>query len=186
MNSAQHTSDTERMRSTTILCVRRAADVAIAADGQITLGEHILKSDALKLRKLAGNKVLLGFCGSTADAMLISDRFESRLSASNNNLRKAALELAKEWRSDAALRGLQATLLVADFASTLVITQNGDVVEPTDGVTGIGSGGLIAASAARALLAHTQMAPKQIAVEAMKIAAETCIYTNANIRVDTL
>jgi ATP-dependent HslUV protease subunit HslV len=179
-------SDARRVRSTTILCVRRGAEVALAADGQVTLGEHILKSDAMKLRKLAGNKVLLGFCGSTADAMLISDRFESRLSSSNNNLRKAALDLVKEWRSDTTLRGLSVTLVVADYASTIVVTPGGDVIEPTDGIAGIGSGGAIAVAAARALLAHTPMPAKQVAAEAMKIAAETCVYTNANIRIDTL
>jgi ATP-dependent HslUV protease, peptidase subunit HslV len=175
-----------KVRATTILCVRRAADVALGADGQVTVGSHVMKTDALKLRKLAGNKVLLGFTGSTADAMLITDRFESRLSAGNNNLRKASLELAKEWRSDALLRTLEVTLIAADFASTIVITSSGDVIEPSDGVAAIGSGGVIAASAARALLAHTQMPPKQIALESLKLAAETCIYTNANIRIDTL
>ncbi len=173
-------------RSTTILSVRRGERVALGGDGQVTLGNVVAKSDATKLRKLAGGKVLVGFAGSAADAFALMDRFEKKLSEHPDNTRRAVIELAKDWRTDRALRRLEAMLAVCDKTASLIVSGAGDVIEPTDGVIGIGSGGPFAASAAKALLEHTQLDPEAIVAAAMKIAGETCIYTNTNVKVMTL
>jgi ATP-dependent HslUV protease, peptidase subunit HslV len=175
-----------KIHATTVLCVRRDTDVAIAADGQVTLGNVVMKQDALKLRKLSGGKVLLGFAGGAADAMGLVDRFDAKLAAYSTNLRKAAVEMAKEWRSDRVMRRFEAMLVVADFASTFIISGTGDVIEPTDGIAAIGSGGAYAACAAKALLAHTKMSARDIVEQSLRIAGETCIYTNTNIKIDSL
>jgi ATP-dependent HslUV protease subunit HslV len=173
-------------RSTTILSVRKGAKVAIGGDGQVTLGETVLKNDAVKIRRLADEKVIAGFAGSTADAFALLERFEGMLSKYQGAVRRAAIELAKEWRMDRALRRLEAILVVVDRENSLVISGTGDVVEPTEGVIGVGSGGPYAAAAAKALLRHTKMEPKEIVEKALGIAAETCIYTNDVIYVEEL
>jgi ATP-dependent HslUV protease, peptidase subunit HslV len=177
--------------ATTILCVRRGSTVAIAGDGQVTLGQTIAKGDAVKVRKLpeggADNRgVLVGFAGSAADAFALMERFEARLKDSPANIRKAAIELAKQWRTDRVLRRLESMLIVADRASNLLISGAGDVIEPSDGVIGIGSGGSFAIAAARALLNHTELPAEEIVTHAMGIAADLCIYTNAKVTVLTL
>jgi ATP-dependent HslUV protease subunit HslV len=171
----------QRIRSTTVLCVRRDNKVVIAADGQVTLGHEVIKSSARKLRRLYNDKVVAGFAGSTADAFALFARFETKLEQFNGNLPRAVVELAKDWRTDRILRHLEALLLVADKASTFLVSGNGDVIEPDEGVAAIGSGGPFAASAATALIRNTKMSAKQIAVQAMDIAAKTCIYTNDKI-----
>lgn len=174
------------MRGTTVLCVRKDNQVVLIADGQVTMGEHVLKHTARKLRRLFNDKVLAGFAGSTADALSLFERFEGKLQEHSGNLQKAAVELAKEWRKDRALRHLEALLIVADAKATFVLSGNGDVIEPDDGVCAIGSGGPYALSAARALLAHSKLGAKEIAQEAMHIASEICIFTNANFTVEEL
>jgi ATP-dependent HslUV protease subunit HslV len=160
--------------------------VAIGGDGQVTLGQVVAKNDATKIRKLAGGKVLAGFAGSAADAFALLDRFESKLGQQVDNIRRAAIELAKDWRTDRVLRRLEAMLAVADKSVSLIISGGGDVIEPSDGVIGIGSGGPYAASAAKALLEHTQMDAPTIVQLSLKIAGEVCIYTNTNVKVMTL
>jgi ATP-dependent HslUV protease subunit HslV len=174
------------IRSTTILSVRRGDLVAIGGDGQVSLGDTQLKQDARKIRSLADGKVQCGFAGSAADAFALLERFEARLNAHPSNLRRAAIELAKEWRTDKALRQLQALLIAVSEDTTLMVGGSGDVIEPTDGVIGIGSGGVYATAAAQALLKHTDLAADEIVRSAMGIAADICVYTNHDITVETL
>lgn len=169
------------MRATTILAVRRGHDVAMAGDGQVTVGEVVMKHTARKIRKLADGKVLAGFAGSTADALTLFDKFEAMLERYQGNMRRAAVELTKDWRTDKFLRRLEAMLLVASADELLVLTGDGDVIEPDDGVAAIGSGGNYAQAAARALVRHTELSAQEIARSAMDIAAEMCIYTNERI-----
>jgi ATP-dependent HslUV protease, peptidase subunit HslV len=166
--------------------VRKEAKVVLVADGQITMGDHVIKHTAKKTRRLYNDKVVAGFAGSTADAISLFERFEGKLQEHSGNLQKAAVELAKEWRKDRALRHLEALLIVADSKVTFVLSGNGDVIEPDDGLCAIGSGGMYALSAARALLKHTKIGIKDLALEAMRIAGEICIYTNANLTVEEL
>jgi len=173
-------------KSTTILSVRRDGQVALGGDGQVTLGNTVAKHDAVKVRRLAGGRVLTGFAGSAADAFALLERFEKKLSEFPENTRRAVIELAKEWRTDRVLRRLEAMLAVADKTTSLIVSGAGDVIEPTDGVIGIGSGGVYALSAAKALLAHSNLSAKEIVEASLKIAGEVCIYTNGNIRVETL
>lgn len=177
--------------ATTILCVRRGQQVAIGGDGQVTMGHVVAKGDAVKVRKLeqggANNAgVLVGFAGAAADAFALLERFEGKLKDSPANIRKAAIELAKLWRTDRMLRKLDSLLAVADQSCSLVISGGGDVIEPTDGIVGIGSGGSYATAAARALLKHTEQPPEQVVRNAMSVAGELCIYTNTHITVLTL
>ncbi len=174
------------IRSTTIICVRRDGRLAIAGDGQVTVGETILKQTACKLRRLYKGQVLAGFAGSTSDAFALFARFEGKLDEFKGNLSRAAIELAKDWRLDKALRQLQALMIVADKEGSFLISGTGDVVEPDDGIIAIGSGGPYALAAARALLAHTGLPAREIALEAAKIASGICIYTNGEIVVEEL
>jgi ATP-dependent HslUV protease subunit HslV len=177
---------TGEMHATTILAVRRGNDVAMAGDGQVTVGEMVMKHTARKIRKLANGKVLAGFAGSTADALTLFDKFEAMLERYQGNLRRAAVELTKDWRTDKFLRRLEAMLLVASADELLVLTGDGDVIEPDDGVAAIGSGGTYAQAAARALIRHTELSAQEITRAAMDIAAGMCIYTNDHIILFTL
>jgi ATP-dependent HslUV protease subunit HslV len=177
---------TKAARSTTILSVRRGEQVALGGDGQVTLGNTVAKHDAVKIRKLGNGKVLTGFAGSAADAFALLERFEKRLSEHPDNTRRAVIELAKEWRTDRVLRRLEAMLAVVDKSTSLIVSGAGDVIEPTDGVIAIGSGGPFALSAAKALLAYSNLDAKSIVEAALKIAGEVCIYSNTNIKVETL
>lgn len=172
--------------STTILSVRRGRHVAIAGDGQVTLGNTIMKSNAKKIRRLYHDKVLAGFAGATADAFTLFELFEGKLEAQDGQLLRAAVELAKEWRTDRALRKLEAMLIVANEDNTLILTGNGDVVEPEDSLAAIGSGGMYALAAARALVANTDLDPQTIAEKSLNIAADICIYTDHCIISDAL
>ena len=173
------------IRSTTVIGVRREGQTAIAADGQVTFGEAtILKHKAKKVRRLAGGKVVCGFAGSVADAQAIQDRFESKLETFGGNLRRAAVEFAKDWRTDKILRQLNALMLVADAEGLLLVGGDGNVIEPDDGVAGIGSGGPYALAAARALVSNTSMTAEEIARESMRIAGEICVFTNDQITVE--
>ncbi|MYN46436.1 ATP-dependent protease subunit HslV [Pseudoduganella sp. FT93W] len=176
----------EQFHGTTILCVRRGNDVALGGDGQVTLGNIVMKGTARKVRKVYGGKVLVGFAGGTADAFTLLDRFEGKLDKHQGNLLRASVELAKDWRTDRVLRRLEAMLLVADASSTLVITGNGDVLEPEGGVGAIGSGGTYAQSAAKALVENTELSPADIVKKSLTIAGELCIYTNLNHIIETL
>ncbi len=173
-------------RSTTILSVRRDGQVALGGDGQVTLGNVVAKHDAVKIRRLAGGKVLCGFAGSAADAFSLLERFEKKLAEFPDNTRRAAIELAKEWRTDRILRRLEAMLAVADRTASLIVSGAGDVIEPTDGIIGIGSGGAYAQAAAAALVRHSALSAQQIVDAALKIAGEICIYTNTSIKVESL
>ena len=175
-----------KSRSTTILTVRRDGRVAIGGDGQVTFGSTIMKSDTRKIRKLLNGEVITGFAGSTADAFALMERFENRLKDYPGNITRAALELAKEWRTDRALRKLEAMMIVVSKSDTLLLTGNGDVVQPTDGIAAIGSGGTFAMSAAKALLAHSNLSAREIVAESLKIASEIDVYTNSNIIVEEL
>src|SRR5271154_759361 len=175
-----------QIHGTTVLCVRRDNKVVIAADGQVTMGEHVMKHTARKTRRLFSDKVLAGFAGSTADALSLFERFEGKLQEHQGNLAKSAVELAKEWRKDRALRHLEALLIVADTKGTFLVSGTGDVIEPDDGLCAIGSGGTYALSAARALLKHSKLGAKDLAMEAMRIASEICIYTNANFTIEEI
>src|SRR3954451_6010240 len=168
-------------RSTTILSVRRGDQVALGGDGQVTLGNVVAKHDAVKIRKVGGGKVLTGFAGSAADAFALLERFEKKLSEFPDNTRRAVIELAKDWRTDRVLRRLEAMLAVVDKTTSLIVSGAGDVIEPTDGVIGIGSGGPYAQAAAKALLEHSNLPAKLIVEAALKIAGEICIYTNTSI-----
>ena len=174
------------IRSTTVLCVRRDSKVVMAGDGQVTLGEGVIKHTARKLRRLYQDKILAGFAGSTADAFSLFGRFESKLEQYHGNLGRAAVELGKDWRTDKMLRQLEALLLVADQTQTFLISGQGDVIEPDSGIAAIGSGGPYATAAATALMEHTQLGARQIAEEAMKIAGKICIYTNDRITIEEL
>jgi ATP-dependent HslUV protease subunit HslV len=174
------------IHGTTVICVRRDAKVVMAGDGQVTMGQQVMKHTARKIRRLFNDKVLAGFAGSTADALSLFERFEGKLQEHHGNLAKSSVELAKEWRKDRALRHLEALLIVADAKGTFVLSGNGDVIEPDDGVTSIGSGGPYALAAARAMLKHTKLGAKEIAQEAMRVASEICIYTNSHFTVEEL
>ena len=174
------------MHGTTVLCVRKDNKVVLAADGQVTMGEAVIKHSARKTRRLYNDKIIAGFAGSTADALSLFARFENKLQEFHGNLARSAVELAKEWRTDRSLRHLDALLLVADTKGTFLISGNGDVIEPDDGICAIGSGGPYALSAARVLVKHTKMNAKDIAQEAMRIASEICIFTNANFSIEEL
>jgi len=176
-----------RVRSTTVLCVRRNDQVVMAADGQVSLGETIMKHSAKKIRRLGKDgTILAGFAGSTADALTLLEKFDQMLEKYSANLTRAAVELAKEWRTDRMLRRLESLLIVADHAKTYLISGTGDVVEPDDGTIAIGSGGNFALAAARALLAHTELPAQDIAKIAMAIAAEICVYTNDRVTMEVL
>jgi ATP-dependent HslUV protease, peptidase subunit HslV len=175
-----------RIRSTTVLCVRRGDKVVMAGDGQVTLGDSVIKHGAKKIRRLYQDKILAGFAGSTADAFTLFSRFESKLDQYHGNLGRAAVELAKDWRTDKFLRHLEALLLVSDKDATFLLSGQGDVIEPDSGIAAIGSGGPFAQAAAQALADHTQLPPRQIAEEAMKIAGRMCIYTNDKITIEEL
>ena len=171
----------EQFKSTTILAVKRGTEVAMAGDGQVTLGSSVVKNGAKKVRKIYNGTILAGFAGGAADAFALFDRFEMKLEEHGGNLKRAAVELAKDWRSDKVLRRLEAMLIAADKTDMLIISGNGDVMEPDDGVCAIGSGGNYAYASARALFKHTDMKADEIAVESLKVASEICIYTNSNI-----
>jgi len=180
------TTRTTPFQSTTILSVRRKKEVALGGDGQVTLGDAIVKQNACKIRKLYEGKILAGFAGSAADAFALLERFEDKLKEHSGNLVRGATELAREWRTDRVLRRLESLLAVADRETSLVVTGTGDVIEPSDGVIGIGSGGSYAVAAARALLAHTKLGAREIVEEALKITSDICIYTNNRILVEEL
>jgi ATP-dependent HslUV protease subunit HslV len=171
---------------TTVLCVRKDGKVAIGGDGQVTLGQTVLKHNAKKIRRMYNNNVLAGFAGATADAFTLFEKFEGKLETYRGNITRAAVELAKDWRTDKILRRLEALLIVADKEHSFIISGNGDVIEPEDGIAAIGSGGPYAQAAAKALLYHTQLEPKQIVEEAMKITSKICIYTNESISIEEL
>jgi ATP-dependent HslUV protease subunit HslV len=174
------------VRSTTVLSVRRDGKVVLAGDGQVTLGESIIKHTAKKIRRLYQDKILAGFAGSTADAFSLFSRFESKLEQYHGNIGRAAVELAKDWRTDKYLRHLEALLLVCDKEQTFLLSGQGDVIEPDAGIAAIGSGGPYAQAAAQALANHTNLSARQIAEEAMKIAGKMCIYTNENATFEEL
>jgi ATP-dependent HslUV protease subunit HslV len=178
--------ETPIVRSTTVLLVRKENRVALAGDGQVTLGETIMKANARKVRRLYNDSILAGFAGATADAFSLLTRFESKLEQYHGNLERAAIELSKEWRTDKVLRHLEALLVVADSKSSFLLSGNGDVIAPDDGVLAIGSGGSYALAAARALMQHTELSARDIAVKALQIAADICIYSNQNIVVEEL
>lgn len=173
-------------RSTTILAVRHRSEVAIGGDGQVTIGDMIIKHGSRKIRKLYHDTVLAGFAGAAADAITLLDRFEGKLNEFKGNMTRSAVELAKEWRTDKYLRHLQAMLVVADKEKTLVISGTGDIIEPDDGLAAVGSGGAYALAAARALTRHSELNAEAITREALKIAGELCVYTNEHILVETL
>jgi ATP-dependent HslUV protease, peptidase subunit HslV len=174
------------LRSTTILALRHGGAVVMAGDGQVTLGQSVMKRGARKVRRLHGGRILAGFAGASADAFTLFDKFEAKLDQHNGNLTRAAVELAKDWRTDRILRRLEALLLTASHDTLLVISGSGDIIEPDEPVTAIGSGGSYALAAARALIAHSQLPARVIAEEAMRIAASICIYTNDQIVVEEL
>jgi ATP-dependent HslUV protease subunit HslV len=175
-----------RVRSTTVICVRRGTSVVMAADGQVTMGEAVFKHSAKKIRRLYQDKILAGFAGSTADAFSLFSRFESKLEQYAGNLGRSAVELAKDWRTDKMLRNLEALLVVTDLSQTFLISGSGDVIEPDEGIAAIGSGGSYALAAARALMENTEMSARDIAEKAMKIAGQICIYTNDRITIEEL
>lgn len=176
----------EQFHATTIICVRRGNDVAIGGDGQVTLGNIVMKGSARKIRKLYNNKVLAGFAGATADAFTLIERFEGKLEKHQGNLMRAAVELTRDWRTDRMLRRLEAMLIVADKDNTLILTGNGDVLEPEYSLAAIGSGGAYAQSAAIALLHNTELSPTEIVQKSLEIAGDLCIYTNKNLVIETL
>jgi ATP-dependent HslUV protease subunit HslV len=175
-----------QIKATTILTVRRANEVAMGGDGQVTLGDTIMKADAVKIRRLLDGQVLCGFAGASADAFALLERFEAKLKDYPGNMPRAATELAKEWRTDRMLRRLEAMMAVADHQHTLLLSGTGDVIQPTDGIAGIGSGGNYAIAAARALVQHTELSAADIVQRALQIAGEIDIYTNTNIKVEVL
>ena len=176
----------EQFHGTTIVSVRRNGAVALGGDGQVTLGNVVIKSTARKVRRLYQGRILAGFAGGTADAFTLFERFEAKLDKHQGNLLRSAVELAKDWRSDRALRRLEAMLSVADKEVSLIITGNGDVLEPEQGIVAIGSGGSYAQSAARALLENTELSPRDIVVKSLEIAGDICIYTNRNFTIEAL
>lgn len=171
---------------TTILCVRRDNKVAIAGDGQVTIGQTVLKHNANKIRKMFNDNILAGFAGATADALTLFEKFEAKIETYRGNITRAAVELAKDWRTDKILRRLEALLIVADREHSFIISGNGDVLEPEDGIAAIGSGGPYAHAAAKALLEHTSLDARRIVEEAMKITSRICIYTNEYITIEEL
>jgi ATP-dependent HslUV protease, peptidase subunit HslV len=175
-----------KFRSTTILTVRHKGRVAIGGDGQVSLGSTVMKSDAVKIRSLADGRVIAGFAGGAADAFALLERFEAKLKDYPANMPRAATELAKEWRTDRALRRLEAMIAVVDAQHTLLVSGTGDVIQPTDGILGIGSGGNFALAAARALVAHSDLTATEIVRKALEIAADICVYSNRNIVVEEL
>jgi len=186
LSGTNHPDDSMKTRSTTILTVRHQGVVAIGGDGQVTVGSSIVKADSTKIRRLADGKVITGFAGSAADAFALLERFEGKLKDYPGNVPRAATELAKEWRTDRALRRLEAMMAVVDGKHTLLLSGNGDVIQPTDGVLGIGSGGNYAVAAARALVAHSSLSAAEIVRTALSIAAEIDVYTNNNIVVEEM
>jgi ATP-dependent HslUV protease subunit HslV len=174
------------IHATTIICVRKKDKVAIASDGQVTLGDTVVKHGAKKIRRLYNEKILAGFAGSSADSFALFSRFEAKLEQYHGNLSRAAVELAKDWRTDRALRHLEAVMIVADDKVTFLISGTGDLIEPDDGIVGIGSGGAFALAAARALNKYTDLSAREIAQEAMQIAAKICIYTNDHVSIEEL
>jgi ATP-dependent HslUV protease subunit HslV len=174
----------EQIRSTTILAVRRQGKVAIGGDGQVTLGQVVMKSDARKIRRLHGGKVLVGFAGASADAFALMERFEAKLKDHQGSVPRAATELAKEWRTDRMLRRLEAMMIAVDSDNLLVVSGTGDVIQPSDGAAAIGSGGSYALAAARALLSHSELGAPEVVRAALEIAGELCIYSNKNIEVE--
>ncbi|MDR2366457.1 MAG: ATP-dependent protease subunit HslV [Zoogloeaceae bacterium] len=176
----------EQYHGTTIVSVRRGGNVAMGGDGQVTLGNMVIKQSAKKIRRVYQDRILTGFAGATADAFTLLELFESKLENHQGNLMRSAVELAKEWRTDRMLRRLEAMLIVADHAHTLVITGNGDVLEPEQGIAAIGSGGAYAQSAARALLENTELPPIEIVKKSLAIASDICIYTNQNLTLEQL
>jgi ATP-dependent HslUV protease subunit HslV len=176
----------QQFHGTTIICVRRDNSVSIGGDGQVTLGNIVIKSTARKIRRLYNDKVLAGFAGGTADAFTLFERFEDKLQKHQGHLLRSAVELVKDWRSDKILRRLEAMLIVANKESSLIITGNGDVLEPEHGIATIGSGGAYAYSAAKVLLQHTKLDAKQIVEQSLTVAAEICIYTNNNFLIETI
>ncbi len=176
----------QQLLGTTILCVRRGNVVAMAGDGQVTLGNVVFKGTARKVRRVYHDKVIIGFAGATADAFTLVERFEGVLEKHSGNLMRSAIELAKQWRTDKALRHLEAMMITADATTTLIVSGNGDVIEPENGIAAIGSGGCYALSAARALAEHTTMDAEAVAREALKIAGDLCIYTNQNVTVEVI
>jgi len=178
--------ESNRVRSTTVLLVRKDARVALAGDGQVTLGETVMKVSAKKVRRLYNDQILAGFAGATGDAFALLTRFETKLEQYHGNLERAAIELSKEWRTDKMLRQLESMLVVADKKASFLLSGNGDVIAPDEGVLAIGSGGSYALAAARALITHTDLSARDIAVEALRIAGEICIYSNQNIVVEEL
>ena len=176
----------EQYRGTTILSVRRNGKVVVGGDGQVTMGNTVMKGNARKVRRLYNDKVIAGFAGGTADAFTLFERFESKLQAHNGNLTRAAVELAKDWRTDRMLRKLEALLIVADATASLLITGNGDVVEQENDLIAIGSGGAFAQSAARALLENTELSAREIVEKGLHIAADICIYSNHNLTIEEL
>src|ERR687898_1409086 len=179
-------TDTFNPHGTTILAVRRKGAVAMGGDGQVTLGETVMKGNARKVRRLYNDRILAGFAGATADAFSLLTRFEGKLEQYHGNLERAAIELSKDWRTDKILRHLEALLVVADDKTSFLLSGNGDVIAPDEGVLAIGSGGAYALAAARALIKNTDLSAREIAVEALRIAGEICIYSNQNIVVEEL
>ncbi len=177
---------TQKIRSTTVLCVRRNGKVVMAADGQVTFGQEVLKSGAKKLRRLYNNKIVAGFAGSTADAFSLFARFEAKLEQHSGKIDRSAVELAKEWRTDKLLRHLEALLLIADIDKSYILSGNGDVIEPDDQVASIGSGGPFAKAAATALIENTKLNAREIVEKSMEIAGKICIYTNLNLTFEEL
>ena len=175
-----------RLRSTTILAVRHRGQVALGGDGQVTLGNVVMKSDAHKIRKLSNGRVLVGFAGASADAFALLERFEAKLKDFQGNVPRAATELAKDWRMDRSLRRLEAMMIALDRDHLLLVSGTGDVIQPTDGVAAIGSGGPYALAAARALMTHTELSAAELVRNALEIAADLCIYTNRQIEVEEL
>lgn len=176
----------DKIRSTTVLLVRRNGKTAMAGDGQVTLGEAVIKGNAKKVRRLSNDKVLVGFAGATADAFALLTKFEAKLEQFQGQLERAAIELSKEWRTDKYLRNLEALLIVADKDNALMISGKGDVISSDEGILSVGSGSMFATAAARALMAHTELSAKEIVEESLKIAADICIYTNSNIVIEEL
>ena len=173
-------------KGTTILCVRRDGKVAIAGDGQVTMGNTVLKHNAKKVRTMYDNKIIAGFSGATADAFTLFERFEAKIESYRGNIKRAAVELAKDWRTDKILRRLEALLIIADKEHTFIISGTGDVIEPEDGVAAIGSGGPYAQAAAKALFENTNLSAREIVEKSMKIASNICIYTNENLTIEEL
>ncbi|MFZ2491622.1 MAG: ATP-dependent protease subunit HslV [Thermoanaerobaculia bacterium] len=178
--------DEPKIHATTVICVHRDGKVALAGDGQVTIGNTVMKHGAAKVRRLYGDRILAGFAGSAADAFALFSRFEAKLEEFRGNMERSVVELAKDWRMDKYLRQLQAMLIVANAEKAYLVSGTGDLIQPDDGILAIGSGGPYALAAARALMKHTEMSASEIATESMKIAAAICIYTNDNITVESL